>query len=661
MEQPLLYDVIVISGLSVVTVYACRLLRVPGIVGFLVAGAAAGPHGLRLITSVEQVETLAGIGIIALLFTIGLEFSLEQLWRIRKAILLGGSAQVLLTAGAAGTLALWFGQSRVEAVLIGCLVALSSTAVVLSLLQQAAEVNTPHGRVTLAILIFQDVIVVAMLLLVPFLAGGAAAPLRALLVLVAKTVVVAAGVTVMARWVVPGGLARIARTGDRELFVVAVIFITLAIAWLTSLLGLSLALGAFLAGLIVSASEHSHRALGSVLPFRDVFTSFFFVSVGMLLDVQFVVHSLPLMLGTGLGIIALKAVLAAAAVLLLGYPLRTALIAGMALAQIGEFSFIVFQAAVGADLLGEATRQLFLAVTVLTMMLTPALVGLAPRVAERASHLRVLQRLQRHRPLPETAEAARLADHLIIVGFGFTGQNLARAARATGVPYIVMELNPDTVARATERGEPIFCGDATHAPALQHAGIERARVLAVVISDAAGTRRVVEQARHLNPACHLVVRTHFVSEMPDLVRLGANEVVPEEFAASVEIFSRVLRSYLIPPERIDELVAQLQADSYALLTGREATEAPARGGGPATAWHLDIAAMRLCPGSPLVGKSPQELELRARHGVTLLAVQRHREAIANPPPNFTLQADDIVIAMGDRSRLAEFAAACGRT
>lgn len=657
MDASFLRDVIIIIGLSVTAVYLGRRLRVPGIVGFLVTGAAAGPHGLRLVAASEEVEVLAEVGVVALLFTIGLEFSLGQLWRMGRQILLGGTLQVFVTGAVGALLATQFGQTRNEAILIGCLVALSSTAVVLGLLQRRGEINTPQGRVSLAVLIYQDVIVVAMLLLVPLL-GGNGGPIGGMLLgLVAKTIVIGVAVVVLTRWLVPALLLRVTRTGERELFVLTIILIMLAVAWTTWRLGLSLALGAFLAGLIISESEHSHRALGNMMPFRDVFTSFFFVSVGMMLDVGYVLGAAPTIAAATVGVIAVKSLIAAGTVLLLGYPPRIAVIVGLTLAQVGEFSFVLFQSAVGGGLLGESTRQLFLAVSVLSMMLTPALIAVAPRVAEAVVGWRPMRWLER-RAAPMVAEpAGEHEGHLVIAGFGITGQNLARAARAAGVDYVIIELNPETVRRYAHEGEPICCGDATQEPVLEHAGIGCAGVAAVVISDAAATLRVVEQVRRLNPACHVIARAHFTSELPDLVRVGANEVVAEEFEASIEIFARVLRAYLVAPEQVDELIAGVRADGYALLAQEER---PRLGRAPALTdgWQHTVSALRVCPGSPLAGRSPGELELRSRYGVTLVAVQRGRQAIPNPPPEFVVRADDIVIVMGERAQLAEFARAC---
>jgi CPA2 family monovalent cation:H+ antiporter-2 len=658
MQFALLQDVVIIIGLSVAAVYIFRKIQLPGIVGYLITGAVAGPHGIALIGAREDVEVLAEIGVVVLLFTIGLEFSLNQLWRIREQVLLGGTFQVFATGGLATLIATQFGVPLGEAIVIGCLVALSSTAVVLGLLQHRGEINTPQGRMSLAILIYQDIIVIGMLLLVPLLAGDGSGVGMTVLWLLLKTVIVGTAVVVLARYVVPVVLERITATGENQLFVLSIVFMTLGIAWGTALLGLSLALGAFLAGLIVSESEHSHRALGSIMPFRDVFTSFFFVSVGMMLNVGYVAGAVPLVLGTTLGVIVLKSLLVCAIVLLLRYPLRIAVMTGLILAQVGEFSFLVFQVAVQEELLSEMIRQLFLAVSVVTMMLTPALIAVSKRAGEAAAEAGWLQFLRREDTLPTTEDAEEVEDHLIIAGFGFTGQNVARAARASDIEYLIVELSPATVQRYSQEGEPIFCGDATYAPVLEHAGIERAGVLVVAMSDAAATRRTIQEATRLNPACHVIVRSQFASELRDLIDLGANEVVSQEFEASVEMFARVLRAYMVAPDRVEELVMALRADSYALLSAEDATEHALGGEGRLQVWHHDVSAVPVCEGSPLAGKTPAQIKLRAEHGVTLIAVQREGNAYPNPPADFRIEAGDIAVVMGDRSTLSEFAAAC---
>ena len=370
MEIPLFNDIVIIFILSISVIFICHRIGVPAIVGFLITGVLAGPHGLELVGRVHDVEILAEIGVVLLLFTIGLEFSLKDLLRIKRAVFLGGILQVVLTIGITFFIAQTFKQSTGTSIFFGFLVALSSTAIVLKQLQDKVAIDTPHGSISLAILIFQDIIVVPMLLFTPLLAGAAEQVSQTLFILLLKGIVIIAVVMVSATFVVPRLLYHIAQTRSRELFLLSVMAICFGVAWVTFSLGLSLALGAFLAGLIISESEYSYHAIGNIVPLRDIFTSFFFVSIGMLLDISFLFKQPVLIIAIVFGTLFLKGVTAGLATLIMGLPLRTILLVGMSLCQVGEFSFVLSKAGMEYGLLGKDTYQLFLAVSILTMTVT---------------------------------------------------------------------------------------------------------------------------------------------------------------------------------------------------------------------------------------------------------------------------------------------------
>lgn len=565
METALFNDIIIILGLSVVILFICHQLKIPAIVGFLLTGILAGPHGLGLVEAVQEVEILAEVGVVLLLFAIGIEFSLEQLFRIKKSVLLGGSVQVLLTLLVTFVIARLLGQPVGESILIGFLMSLSSTAIVLKRIQDRAEVDSPHGRTTLGILIFQDIVIVPMIIVTPILAGASATTAESLFFLIAKGIGVIGLVFISAKWLVPEALYQIARTRSRELFLLSVVVICLAVAWMTSSAGLSLALGAFLAGLIISESEYGHQALGNILPFRDVFTSFFFVSIGMLLDVSFLFRAPGAVMLITLGVLTLKSAIGGFAAVLLGFPLRTSILVGLALGQVGEFSFILSKTGVQSGLLAGDTYQMFLAASVLSMAGTPFIMALAPRLADFALRFPVPKRLvSGFHPIPEikTEDKKR---HLVVIGFGVNGKNVARAARASNIPYTIVEMNPETVRSEQARGEPIYYGDATQEAVLQRANIKHARITVVAISDLAATRRITELVRRLNTEVHLIIRTRYLQEMKPLHELGADEVIPEEFETSVEIFSRVLAKYLVPRDEIERVVAEVRSDGYEMF------------------------------------------------------------------------------------------------
>ncbi len=652
MEIPLLNDIVIIFGLSIVILFICHRLHVPAIVGFLLAGILAGPYGLGLIKAVHEVELLAEVGVVLLLFTIGIELSLEKLLQIKKSVLAGGSIQVLLTFLVTFVIARQLGQPVGDSIFIGFLISLSSTAIVLKLIQERAEVDSPHGRTSLGILIFQDIIIVPMILITPLLAGTTGDAGESALVLIAKGIGIIGLVIVSAKWIVPKILYQIARTRSQELFLLSVVVICLAVAWITSSAGLSLALGAFLAGLIISESKYSHQALGSILPFRDVFTSFFFVSIGMLLDVGFLFRHPVIIVLIALGILVLKSIIVGFTTVLLGFPFRTSILVGLALSQVGEFSFILSKTGIEHGLLAGNTYQIFLAFSVLSMAATPFIITLSPRIADIILLLPLPKRLiSGFYPVPEIKVKVK-KDHLIIIGFGVNGRNVARAARLAGIPYAIIEMNPETVRSEQARGEPIYYGDSTQEVVLQQANIENARIIVVAINDPAATRRITEIIRRLNAKVHLIVRTPYIQEMKPLYELGANEVIPEEFETSVEIFTRVLAKYLIPRAEIEKLIAEIRSDGYEMFRSfykKSLSLSDLKLQLP----DVEISTLKVTERSPLIGKSMAEVSLRKRFGVTVLAIRRNSQILSNPQADTRFLSNDILVVLGLPEKIAD--------
>jgi CPA2 family monovalent cation:H+ antiporter-2 len=652
MHPFLLSDILIIILLSVVVLYLCHRMHLPIIVGFLLTGIIAGPHGLGLVREIEAVKTLAEAGIVLLLFTIGLEFSFRSLFRIRKTVLLGGTLQIVLTVLAGFAAARLFGYSFNKAVFAGFLLSLSSTAIVMKILQDRAEMETPQGNASLGILIFQDMAAVPMMLMVPLLAGteqgGGGSPT----LLVAKILGIVILVPVLSKWLVPHIFFAIAKTRSREMFLITTIALCMAVAWLTYEAGLSLALGSFLAGLIISESEYSHQALGDILPFRDVFTSFFFVSIGMLLDIGFFLKHPLFLIMAAFCVLILKTLVVGAAAFFSGLPLRSAIITGIALSQVGEFSFILSETGVPYGLVSGNIYQAFLAVSILTMMATPLLIAAAPAISEHVGRLPLPRRLKQGMTPEYSGETAHMENHLIIVGFGLNGKNLVRAARVAGIRYTIIEMNPAAVRTEKAKKEPIFFGDATQEAILLHVNVRQARTLVVVINDPAATRRITELARRLNPRLYILVRTRFVSEMNALIDLGANDVIPEEFETSVEIFSRVLAKYFIPKEEIEKLTSDIRSDGYEMFrsTSRNALPSCTM---ESCLPDLEIASFRIENGSPVVGKTLQETEMRKKYGVTLLAVNRSSRIISNPAANLKFDGGDILFVVGDTKSIQQ--------
>ncbi len=652
MHAFILSEILIVILLSVLVLYPCQRLHLPIIVGFLLTGVIAGPHGLALVREIEVVRTLAEIGVILLMFTIGMEFSLRSLLHIRKTVLLGGSLQILLTVFAGFAAARLFGYDLKQALFGGFLLSLSSTAIVMKTLQDRAEIESPHGNTALGILIFQDMAAIPMMLLVPLLAGSFSSAGASPLLLSLKAIGLILLVPIVSKWLAPIVFFSVAKTRSRELFLLTTIAMFMSVAWLTYAAGLSLALGAFLAGLILSESDYSHQALGDILPFRDVFTSFFFVSIGMLLDGGFLIrYPVPVMLAS-LFVFGVKAVTAGIASFFSGLPLRSAIVTGIALAQVGEFSFVLSETGASYGLVSGDTYQAFLAVSILTMMATPSLIAAAPFLAH-AVVKRPLPERWKHGIVPGKQEvSSRLVNHLIIVGFGLNGRNLARAAQMAGISYLILEMNPSVVRSEKAKGEPIYYGDATQEAILLHANIKQAKSLIVVINDRAAARRITELARRLNPRVYILVRTRYITEINDLMSIGANEVIPEEFETSVEIFSRVLAKYFVPRDDIEKLIAEVRSDAYDMF------RSISRNAQPSCTMEsclpdLEIVSFRIDENAPIIGETLQNIALRKKYGVTLLVVNRNAQIISNPAADFRFRAGDVLFLVGDALKIEE--------
>ncbi len=647
----LINDIAIAFALAILVILICYKIKVPVIVGFLLTGVLVGPHGLGLVRAVEEVEILAEIGVVLLLFTIGLEFSLSRLVKIKRLVLGGGALQVALTGLVVFALTYWLDLTWRAAIFWGFLISISSTAIVLKILQERAELDSPHGRAILGILIFQDVIVVPMMLFTPYLAGTVESSGGELIGQLAAGAGVIVLMIVGAKWLVPWVLQQVVRTRNREVFLLAVVVLCLAAAQLTHAVGLSLALGAFLAGLVISETDFNLQVLGSIMPFRDLFTSLFFISIGMLLDARSLLSGPQLLLVLLIvpGIIVGKGLIAAGVARLLRLPLRTSLMTGLAVGQVGEFSFVLSRTGRSAGLLEGDHYNLFLAVAVLSMAAAPFVLQAAGPLSARLGRREESNGTDDH-DLAAIPPDAPLHDHLVIVGFGVNGRNVARAARMAKIPHIILEMNPDTVRTARAEGWPIYFGDATREAVLEHVHITEARIAVVAINDAAATRCIAEYIHRLSPGTELVVRTRYLAEVEPLYRLGASEVIPEEFETSIEIFARVLARYLVPAEDIERLVREIRAEGYEMLRGMpgKSVSKGALGALP----DLDIATVRVPESAGCVGRTIAEMRLRQRLGVTVAAVVREAETVTNPDGAVVITAGDRLVVLGPPEKVS---------
>lgn len=655
MHLPLLQDILILLGFSVVIVFALQKLKLPSIIGFLLTGVIIGPYGLSLIEALEQVEILSEIGVILLLFVIGMELSIKQLISIKKTVLIGGFLQVFVTILSAGLVYYFLDNSWRESVFVGFLFSLSSTAIVLKTLQDRQQITAPHARNALAILIFQDIIVVPMMLVTPMLGGESTGIAMDVLSLLLKSLVVLAITYVSARYIIPKLMHAVAKTNSKELFLLVTITLCFAVAFLTSEAGLSLALGAFIAGLIVSESEYSHQATSIILPFRELFTSFFFVSVGMLLDLSFFIVNLPVILLLVLVVFVAKSSIAALAVTVLRYPTRTAFLTGLSLFQVGEFAFILSKVGIQYNLLTVETNQYFLSVSIVSMILTPFVIIFSENIANRfigVSKRIGLDSTKISDKGKEEVQNHDLENHLVIIGYGVNGSNLAKAASSSNIPYVVIEMSAETVRIEKAKGIPIIFGDATQDHILEAVHLSNARAVVVAVSDNYATKTIIKNIRSHSDSLYLVVRTRYVKETSELIALGADEVVPEEFETSVQIFTHVLQNFLVPEDDIDLLIDNVRADNYQLFKG-DIKRSKSHLNSDLS--DFNINCLRITTDrSRFLGKPLKELNLRADFGINVLGIKRRNELLESVQPDEVLKQGDIIYILGDQSKIEQF-------
>ena len=648
-------EVVTIIVAGAVIAYVCFRLNLVPIIGFLLAGVLIGPNALGLVRDRELVDAAAEVGVMLLLFIIGIEFSLEKLARIKGLIFGGGGLQVgLATLATMGLLAV-FGVDWRAGLFTGFLVALSSTAIVLKLLGDRGEAASARGQVALGLLIFQDLAVIVMVLLVPMLSGAGGSSLDILLAL-GKALLIIAAVLVFARRLMPKVLEMVARTCSPELFLLSVIAICFGTAYLTSLAGVSLSLGAFLAGLVVSESRFSEHALGEIMPLEILFSATFFVSVGMLLDLGFLARHLPLVLAAIAVVLVIKVVTTGLSVRALGYKLPVATVSALMLAQIGEFSFVLERA--GRDIglypagIAGAGSQAFIAGTVILMVATPFLMQLGVLLAGRIEARTAVTEARTAEAEPPPEHLPDLAGHVIVAGYGEAARRLVRVLSGSRIPYVITTLSPEGAAEAEAAGLPVMRGDASRQRTLQLAGAERAKLMVIADDDPATARRITAVARTLNPTMRIVVRTRYIAEIEPLAQAGADRAIAEELESIVQIFAEVLRDYRIPAEEIEAHEEAVRSGGYAALLGA---------GGPAVTCNpgedcFDTRTVTVREGAPAAGRSLGELRLDGEYGIEVRALRRDGRALPDPPAEVSLRPGDELVLAGTASAFVRGAA-----
>lgn len=644
---PLLDELAVIAALGVVVTVILARLKLPTVAGLLAAGALVGPYGLKLTRSVHAIELLAEVGVVLLLFSIGLEFSLERLKNIFKQVALGGLLQVFGTTFVIAMLARLAGQPVGRAIFYGFVFALSSTAIVLRALGERRELDAPHGRFIVGTLIFQDLCVVPMVLIVPYLARDASRLVIAkelgLALLKATSVVI---VTIaFARVIVPRALKWVDASRSREVFLLAILGLCMGTAWLTSLAGLSLALGAFLGGMVVADTEYGHRAFGDIMPLRDAFVSVFFVSLGMLFDVRVVIAH-PVIVGALLvGFLFAKGIVATMAAVVMRFPARAAWLAGVGLAQFGEFGFVLTRLGKESNVVDDHAIAPLLAAGIISMFVTPLLVRAAPHIRAGERLLAPLERLMGVRSIDEAdAATAHLKGHVVVIGFGLAGQHAAQSLKDCGLDFLVLELNAENVRKGRELDLPVYYGDATSEEALHHAHIEHAALVVLLMNDPPAAIRIVDTIRRVSPSTPVLMRTKYLVERERLLSLGARDVVAEEVEGAVEVISRMLRAMDVPRNVIDDRLHNVRSATQA--SERRRTLPPTRLVDHSALAEMKIETALVQGGSKAIGQSPISLRLRSETGALVVGIARGKKLLDRPDPSTLFEEGDVVYFVG---------------
>jgi CPA2 family monovalent cation:H+ antiporter-2 len=632
-------QLIIILGFSIPVIYVFNKIKLPSIIGFLITGIIIGPFGLRLIDDIAGIQFLAEIGVAFLLFTIGIEIQLSRFLRHLSEILLTGGLQILLTFIVGMFVGLAMQLSLSQSIFIGFILAHSSSALVLKILKDRSDEDSPQGRISIGVILFQDVMVVPMMLLIPFLAGSSGPDAWTIIWKLFKSILIIVVILVAARYVVPFILERLVNMNMRDVLVITAVVITMGIAWITESLGLSLAIGAFLAGLALSDTDFTHQIISDINPFRDVFLSVFFVSFGMILNLNFLRENTAYILLISLIIILIKSVIVFGLVSLLKYPLRVALLSGVILSQIGEFSFVLASQGFKNHIISDHIYQSFIGASVLTFIVTPLFVSLV---------YYLLARKNIFHPVDETKvnHSLHAHNHVIICGMGLNGRNLVKVLKDTAINYAIIDLNFQKIKKAKNKGDKnTIWGDASNVEILRRANVEAARVIVIAISDRFLTKSCLSNAKAINPNLHVIVRTKYLSDIEDLLALGADDVIPEEFETSIQIFSRVLKMFHIPNSIILAQGNIIRNKSYGVFRDIRYTQEAFDQIGQILAQGT-IETYYVAAGNAIIGKSIKEINLKAESGAMIINIIRNNQTITNPPSEFVLEVADQLILFG---------------
>jgi CPA2 family monovalent cation:H+ antiporter-2 len=641
--------ILLLLAVAVLTVTLFRRLHLPPILGYLIVGILVGPFGGGLITSSEDTRFLAEFGVVFLLFTIGLEFSLPQMIAMKGSVFGLGGSQVALTGAVIGLLAWLLGLSPQAAIITGAILALSSTAIVIKQLSEQVELNSEHGRLGVSILLFQDLAVIPLLVVIPILAGDSeSGGLIPLFLAVVKAALVFVAIMSIGHWLLRPLFHEIARARSAELFTLTVLLVSLTAAWLTHEAGLSLALGAFLAGMMLGETEYRHQIEADIRPFQDVFLGLFFVTVGMRVDLLSLLPILHWVMLLSLGLILFKGLVILLLVSVSGRSTASALRSGLLLAQGGEFGFVLLDLSLGHGLLANEASQLLFAAIIISMACSPFLIRHNRRLSEILCQMRSGHGVDSGMPEIEK-EARDLERHVIICGYGRIGQNIGRLLSQEGFPYVALDLDPTVVREAHEAGEPVHFGDTVRHEILQAAGLERASAVVLTFEDHSSAMKILAHVNERSQAPPVLVRTKDDSHMEELERAGAAEVMPEAVEASLMMGGQLLLLLKVPGSRIFKIMRDIRQNHYKLLRdffhGEEALDIE-----HADAYQERLHTVTLPERAYAVEHTIEELHLWDWQ-VSVTAVRRGGIRGESPAPQTRLQAGDVLVLAGTPQHL----------
>lgn len=555
-------QLVLIGTLAIATILLFQRIRIPPVIGLIFTGIMLGPTGFGVVSDSGLISILAELGVVLLLFTIGLEFSLDDMKKLQKIVFAGGLAQVMLTGMIIAALAFWLLEaigkkiSIQEAIVLGFSFSVSSTALCLKILSDRDELSFEHGKIALGILIFQDMAIVPLMIGLTFLTPGKVISPEATFQEVALLLLFAIGMFGGFRLLMPRIVRMITELHAGEVLVLGALVLCFGAAWLASLIGLSLALGAFMAGMVIASTDGSHRISRTIDPFREALTSIFFVSVGLLLDVNMI--ELPWLIGVALVVLLVKGIVMTGISMALGFSTRVSLMSGMVLAQIGEFSFVLAGSAKNTGLLDQHMFQLMLTIIVVTMIVTPALISAAPAfAAQMAPVFRFMPLMPEPKPKQPTRTttssiACKGEIHAVIIGYGLIGRNVAAVMNATNLLYTVLDTNRKVVSTMRRKGEPLFFGDCTERKSLLRVGTDHCRSVVICIPEIEAAIQCIRQVRVINSEAFIIVRARSFQSASQFYRAGADAVVTEIFETSIQMFSELLRHFKVDPETIFE-------------------------------------------------------------------------------------------------------------